>query len=131
TAVEFTYFSAIFHPSTHYKWGRRFRLPTRYVLPQKASPLASRHNRGNLSLGDWPVPSRRRDCRGSPLARLYPAAGPSSPGTAKWTKLLSDRFGHRFGAHVSTRTTFAASAAFRKSPSRVARGRPVRSASSR
>src|ERR1035441_6609786 len=48
TAVEFPHFSAIFHPSTHYEWGRRFRLPTRYVLPQKASPLASRHNRGNL-----------------------------------------------------------------------------------
>src|ERR1035441_7852738 len=48
TAVEFPHFSAIFHPSTHYKWSRRFHLPTRYVLPQKASPLASRHNRGNL-----------------------------------------------------------------------------------
>jgi putative transposase len=29
-------------------WGRRFRLPTRYVLPQKASPLASRSHGGNL-----------------------------------------------------------------------------------
>ena len=40
--LEFLHFSAIFHPSTHDTWGRRFRLPTRYVLPQKASPLASR-----------------------------------------------------------------------------------------
>src|ERR1700693_996285 len=44
--LEFLPFPAIFHPSTnqstHYMWGSRFRLPTRYVLPQKASPLASR-----------------------------------------------------------------------------------------
>ena len=31
-------------------WGRRFRLPTRYVLPQKASPLASRSHGGDLSV---------------------------------------------------------------------------------
>src|SRR6202040_2099655 len=41
-------FPEIFHASTHYMWGRRFRLPTRYVLPQKASTLASRSHGGKL-----------------------------------------------------------------------------------
>src|ERR1700693_5314491 len=30
--LEFLHFRAIFHPSTHYMWGRRFRLPTRSAL---------------------------------------------------------------------------------------------------
>src|ERR1035437_8352756 len=47
-ALEFLHFSAIFYSSTYYTWGWRFRLPTRYVLPQKAPPLASRYHRGNL-----------------------------------------------------------------------------------
>ena len=31
-------------------WGRRFRLSARYVLPQKASPPASRYHRSNLPI---------------------------------------------------------------------------------
>ena len=41
---------AIFAWSTHCMWGRRFRLPTPYVLPQKASALASRDLGGNFSI---------------------------------------------------------------------------------
>jgi hypothetical protein len=39
--------------STHYigmcRWGRRFRLPTPYVYPQTASPLASGYRAGDFS----------------------------------------------------------------------------------
>jgi hypothetical protein len=79
----------------HYMWGSAFRLPTRYLLPQKAFPLASQSHRGKL-----PV------CHLA-FGRLHPA-GPAAPGatganlsaassswTVKWTKLLSGRFGCR------------------------------------
>jgi hypothetical protein len=48
--------SRTFRCSTHYmcmcRWGRRFRLPTPYVLSQKASALAPGYLRGNLSFCD-------------------------------------------------------------------------------
>src|ERR1017187_9051808 len=52
----------------------------------------------SLLLGAWPVPSRGLNCYSgwqakAPTPQLYPPAGPSSPWTAKRTRLLSDRFG--------------------------------------
>jgi hypothetical protein len=41
-------FPATFPTCSHYMWGRRFRLPTLYVLPPQASPLASRSQRSSL-----------------------------------------------------------------------------------
>src|SRR6202162_6703816 len=79
--LEFLHFHAIFHGSTHYMWGRRFRLPTRYVLSQKASPLASRSHGGNLPvchLAFGLAPSRGPGCRTRTRAPLYPPAEPSS-----------------------------------------------------
>jgi hypothetical protein len=70
-------------------WSRRFRLPTRYVLPQKASPLASRSHRGNLPvchLAFGRAPSRGPGCCSCPRAQIYPRAEPSSSWTAKWTR---------------------------------------------
>ena len=68
-------FSAILHPSPHYMWGRRFRLPTRDVLPQKTFPTGIPISPGKpfcLSPGVWPAPCRGPDCCTRPPPRLYP-----------------------------------------------------------
>jgi hypothetical protein len=74
-------------------WGRRFRLPTCHVSPQKASPLASRSHGGEL-----PVCRLAFGWLHPPGPAVAAPAAPESAGraflvlTVKWTKLLSDQW---------------------------------------
>ena len=107
--LEFLHFPAIFDPSTHYMWGRRFRLPTRYVLPQKASPLASRSHRGNI-----PV------CRLA-FGRLQPRAGAGGSGRYQAAREMHPRSIESGGTAPGYRRRYAAkrSRLARKQPEKV------------
>src|ERR1039457_6288680 len=95
TAIKTKRFPRLAVRTSDYMWGRRFRLPNHYVLPQKAPALASRYHRGKLLVGylafGWLHPAASTTTVTHWRAWIRRPGLPDLLGT----RLLSARFGGR------------------------------------